>query len=188
LTSSQIAPQACDPSLRFRLPSIYPSSIIHSPFLASEHSLQLLHVRLSWKRRSACEGGAGGEAFSSAWASETRQQPLCCYLQLACRAPSLLNRSTRARGPWISKASWVQFLRTSSQHMPLLPWRPATWLHRSLPSPALFLLLFSLLPASKQTTRRREFQCLKKQGGKPRAEEDDGETIGMKEEEALGSC
>lgn len=102
-------------SLRFR---IHP----HPPLLASELSLQQLQRvavrRLNRKRRWAYEGAAGGEAFSSAWASETRQRPLCCCLRLACPAPSLQNRSRRARGPWISKASWVQFLRTSSPCMP----------------------------------------------------------------------
>jgi len=66
-----------------------------------------LTVRLSWKRRSDCEGEAGGEEFASAWASETQQQPVCCYLQLACRAPSLLNRSTRARGPELASKNAV---------------------------------------------------------------------------------
>lgn len=69
-------------------------------------------------RRSACEGEAGDEAFSLAWASEIQLQPLSCYWRLACQGPSLRNQRTRARGPSISKASWVQFLHTSSQCMP----------------------------------------------------------------------
>jgi hypothetical protein len=57
----------------------------------------------------------------------------------------------------------------------LAPPQPA--ISCSLPPP------IPLLPATarNQTTRRREFQCLKKQERKRRAEEDVGEPFGMKD-------
>lgn len=81
--------------------------------------LRCASLSLSQMRRSDCEGEAGDEAFSSAWASEIRLRALsCCCSQLACRGPSLRSRSRHAHGPSISEASWAQFLQTSSQHRP----------------------------------------------------------------------
>ena len=42
-----------------------------------------LTVRLSWKRRSACEGGAGGEAFSGQGEKKTTSQLYTGEISLA---------------------------------------------------------------------------------------------------------